>query len=89
MRPPGLWALMLRPPALKAALRIAAVVGTVLNAVNNGPPWWAGEPVSAWKVVMNYVVPLCVASYSAARQEQRRLAASMTPAPGLHEDRSL
>jgi hypothetical protein len=77
LRPvPSMWRLATRGPALKAALRIAAVVGTVLNAVNNGPLWWEGASVSAWKVALNFVVPLCVASYSAARQEQRRLAAA-------------
>ncbi|MGD9902737.1 MAG: hypothetical protein AB7U83_04645 [Vicinamibacterales bacterium] len=61
-----------RGHAVKAALRVAAVVGTLLNAVNNGPQWWAQSPVSPWRVALNYLVPFLVASYSAARQEQRR-----------------
>lgn len=85
---PGLWSLARRRHALHAALRISGVVGTVLNLVNNGPAWWDGQTVSWWKVAMNYVVPFCVASYSAARQEQRRLAGQATPEGpdlGLHE----
>jgi hypothetical protein len=66
-------ALATRAQALKAALRVAAVVGTLLNVVNNGPLWWAQSPVSLWRVALNYLVPFLVASYSAARQEQRRL----------------
>lgn len=52
-----------------AALKVSAVVGTVLNLLNNGPAWWQGDAVSLWRVVLNYVVPYCVSSYSAARNQ--------------------
>jgi hypothetical protein len=71
-RRPGLIALALQPSALRAAVRVALVVGTVLNLVNNGPAWWAGESVAVWKVLMNFAVPLCVSGYSAARNEAKR-----------------
>lgn len=51
------------------ALKVSAVVGTLLNLLNNGPAWWHGEPVSLWRVLLNYVVPYCVSSYSAARNQ--------------------
>lgn len=66
-------ALATRAQSVKAALRVAVVVGTFLNAVNNGPPLWSHSPVSPWRVALNYLVPFLVASYSAAREEQRRL----------------
>lgn len=53
----------------RAALKVSAVVGTVLNLMNNGPAWWQGDPVSLWRVLLNYVVPYCVSSYSAARNQ--------------------
>jgi hypothetical protein len=52
-----------------AALKVSAVVGTVLNLLNNGPAWWNGDAVSLWRVLLNYVVPYCVSSYSAARNQ--------------------
>jgi hypothetical protein len=86
-KPPGLLALATRAQTVKAALSVAAVVGTVLNVVNNGPLWWAQSPVSLWRVALNYVVPFLVASYSAARHEQRRLHAPSGDASRSFGDR--
>lgn len=64
------WLQVLRMPSiLGSALRIAAVVGTLLNLINQGSQLLAGESVSWPHVVLNYVVPFCVATYSAARNE--------------------
>lgn len=49
------------------AIRVALVVGSCLNAINQGPQLWQGEEVEWSKVALNYVVPYLVASYSAAR----------------------
>ena len=49
------------------ALKIALVVGTCLNAVNQGPQMWQGQGVEWQKVAVNFVVPYLVASYSAAK----------------------
>ena len=54
-------------PVVANASRISLFVGTCLNLVNQGPGVWAGEPVSWWKVLLNYAVPFAVASYSSAR----------------------
>lgn len=51
------------------ALRIALLVGTVLNLVNQGEAILAGVSVSWIHLLLNYWVPYCVASYSAARNE--------------------
>lgn len=51
------------------ALRIALVVGTVLNLVNQGGAIMAGARASWIHLLLNYAVPYCVASYSAARNE--------------------
>lgn len=49
--------------------RIALVVGTVLNLINQGEAVVAGAPVSWTHLLLNYAVPYCVASYSAARND--------------------
>jgi len=51
------------------ALRIALLVGSVLNLVNQGEAILAGSGVSWLHLVLNYAVPYCVASYSAARNQ--------------------
>lgn len=53
-----------------AAIKISFVVGTLLNIINQGSRVVDGLPLSWAHVGMNYVVPYCVASYSAARNEQ-------------------
>lgn len=54
------------------ALRVSAVVGTVLNLINQGEALLAGSAPSWPQVVLNYLVPYLVASYSAARNELGR-----------------
>jgi hypothetical protein len=52
-------------PILRRSLAVALVVGTILNAINQGPEITAGEPVNVWKLAMTFCVPFCVASYGA------------------------
>jgi hypothetical protein len=47
------------------SLTVAVLIGTVLNAINQGPELLAGQPVSVLKVLLTYAVPFCVASYGA------------------------
>lgn len=54
-------------PVIINAVKVALVVGSCLNAINQGPQLWQGEGVEWNKVALNYVVPYLVASYSAAR----------------------
>lgn len=42
---------------------VALVVGTALNAINQGPELVAGEPVNVWKLLLTYCVPFLVSSY--------------------------
>lgn len=64
-----LWRTVRRPEVVRNALRVAAVVGTVLNLINQGGRFAHPETVSWGHVVLNYLVPFVVASYSAARME--------------------
>lgn len=57
---------------VRNALQVSAVVGTLLNLINQGGALWSGEGVSWPHIAMNYLVPYCVASYSAARNQLSR-----------------
>lgn len=71
------WRLVIRtaccPRIAVSSLRIALVVGLVLNAINHGGALWNGRPVSLAHVLMNFLVPFCVSGYSAAKNELTRL----------------
>jgi len=60
------------PRIARPALKVALVVGTVLNVVNNGDRLWWGEAINWWQFALNFLVPYCVSSYSAARNELQR-----------------
>lgn len=66
------WRLMFSPPIAGPALKVALLVGAVLNIINNGQQFWAHHTVNLWQAALNFVVPFCVSSYSAARNEARR-----------------
>lgn len=57
----------------RSALPIAFLVGTVLNLVNQGEIILAGDAVDWLRLLLNYLVPYCVASYSAAKNELMRI----------------
>ena len=54
-------------PVLRQAVRVAAVVGTLLFAINQADVVLRGEatPLVAAKVALTYLVPYCVSTYSA------------------------
>lgn len=54
---------------VSSAMRIALVVGTVLNLINQGEAIMAGAGISWLHVVLNFLVPYAVASYSAAKHQ--------------------
>lgn len=70
------WRALLRaaanPQLLRASLKVALVVGCVLNAINQGAALLKASGVSWPHVVLNFVVPFCVATYSAARNQIRK-----------------
>ena len=54
------------------ATKVALVVGTILNLINQGGAVFGNDTISWPHVFLNYLVPYCVASYSAAKNELRR-----------------
>lgn len=53
------------------ALKVAIVVGLFLNIINQGVRLMEGDGLNWLQVTLNFLVPYCVASYSAARNELR------------------
>ena len=51
------------------ALRVSLVVGSILNLINQGEALLSGAGVSWPHILLNYVVPYCVSTYSAAKNE--------------------
>ncbi|MBC3884066.1 nitrate/nitrite transporter NrtS [Undibacterium griseum] len=56
----------------RSALRVALVVGTALNVINQGGDILVGDNIAWFHLLLNYLVPYCVASYSAARNQIMR-----------------
>lgn len=52
---------------VRSSARIALVVGTVLNLINQGAYWIDGYGLLLGHFLLNYIVPYCVSTYSAAR----------------------
>ena len=51
------------PPFLQRSLAVALVVGTIVNAINQGVEMSHGHSVVVWKMLLTYCVPVAVASY--------------------------
>lgn len=64
---PGILSLACSRKIAGNALRISLVVGTVLNLINQGTAILNWSGISWGHVLLNYLVPYCVASYSAAK----------------------
>ena len=45
------------------SLRIALVVGSILNLINQGDALFSDAPVNWWKVTLTYLVPYLVSTY--------------------------
>ena len=49
--------------SVRRSLMVAVIIGTVLNAINQGPEIFTGHWPVWWKLVLTYFVPFAVASY--------------------------
>ncbi|MFW5926964.1 MAG: nitrate/nitrite transporter NrtS [Wenzhouxiangella sp.] len=73
-RPAAALRLALAPACLCRSLAVAVIVGTVLNAINQGDVLLSGGEVSWLKIALTYAVPFLVATYggySMARRTER------------------
>ena len=60
---------VVRTHIIRNATKVALIVGTILNLINQGNALFGSETISWPHVFLNYLVPYCVASYSAAKNE--------------------
>jgi len=67
----GLLRAMASRPVAATALRVSLVVGTCLNAINQGDAIWHGTGIAWGKLLLNYLTPYLVASYSGARSRSQ------------------
>jgi hypothetical protein len=49
--------------AVRRSVTVALLIGTILNAINQGPEILAGHSPVWWKLILTYFVPSAVASY--------------------------
>jgi hypothetical protein len=49
--------------SVRRSLVVALLIGTALNAINQGPEIFAGHLPVWWKLILTYFVPFAVASY--------------------------
>lgn len=59
-------------PTLRRGLRVSAVVGTALLAINQGEALLDGEFPAPWKVLLTYLVPYAVSSWSSVAALRER-----------------
>lgn len=66
------FAIATKRKVLESSLQIALVVGAILNLINQGGAIWGDARFSIGHFFMNFAVPFCVASFSAAKNEIAR-----------------
>lgn len=66
------WSLALSRRIMVNALKVALAVGTILNIINQGGAILSGHGIAWGHVVLNYVTPYCVATWSAVKNELDR-----------------
>ncbi len=52
-------------PVMRNSLMVGAVVGTILNMINQGEYITGDGPINWFKLGLTYCVPFCVATYGA------------------------
>ena len=62
---PSLRAIVFERGIVRRSLILAAIVGTILNTINQGDALFAGASLVVWKIALTYCVPYCVSTYGA------------------------
>lgn len=65
IRQTGPLAASLSGPVLKRSVSVAIIIGTLLNAINQGDVIIEGGTPVIWKLALTYLVPFAVATYGA------------------------
>tara|TARA_R110002111_G_scaffold120446_7_gene183657 strand:+ start:1464 stop:1718 length:255 start_codon:yes stop_codon:yes gene_type:complete len=58
---------------MATAFRVALVVGSILAIINHGPKIYLGtlSQENVYQIIITYLVPYCVSTYSALKMFQR------------------
>ena len=62
---PAFWRAVRDGDTVRRALWVSLIVGTALIAINQGDVILSGAMPPPWKIVLTYVVPYAVSTYSA------------------------
>lgn len=57
---------LVAPVTIKRAVKVSLIVGSILILINQCDHMLIGEMPPAWKIILTYIVPYCVSSYSTA-----------------------
>ena len=60
-----LWRYAIADGVPRRSLIVAAIVGAILNLINQGDALLGRAPLSLTKIALTYLVPYCVATYGA------------------------
>lgn len=63
--PRGALAIATSAPVVLLGLRMSLLIGSVLNLINQGDALFGDAPLVPAKLLLTYLVPYCVATYSA------------------------
>src|SRR5258708_2215482 len=72
----------LRDGVPRRSFAVAAVVGTILNLINQGDALFGTHPLNLSKLLVTYLVPYCVAPYGAVSYQLALGRAVKPPATG-------
>ena len=59
------------PAMLKQSLTMSLVVGSVLNLINQGAALWGDAELNVTQMLLTYLVPYCVSTFSGVRTRRR------------------
>ena len=65
-QPRTFFAMWADPFTIRRASMVGIIVGTILIAINQGDLLLDGQMPPLWKIILTYLVPFCVSSYSTA-----------------------
>ena len=68
-----IWFLATRKEVVSASFKIAVIVGTILNLINQGDYILRGEGIMLSHLILNYIVPFIVATTSAVMTQLKQL----------------
>ncbi|WP_420607326.1 nitrate/nitrite transporter NrtS [Novosphingopyxis sp.] len=70
---PSFWRLASRRKSVQRGIRVSAIVGSILILINQGEYILAAEWPPIWKILLTYIVPFSVSTYTGASMKLQEL----------------